>query len=76
MPHGTFYVFADIRSTGMSSDEFCSKLLEAQRVACVPGTAFGPHGEGFIRISYAYSMDHIKEACVRIEKFLQEFKAA
>lgn len=76
MPHGTFYVFADIRSTGMTSDEFCSKLLEAQRVACVPGTAFGDRGEGFIRISYAYSMDHIKEACIRIEKFLQEYRTA
>lgn len=74
MPHGTFYVFADIRPYGLSSEEFCSELLNQEKVACVPGDAFGPHGQGFIRISYAYSLNHIKEACVRIEHFLQQFK--
>ena len=70
MPHGTFYVFPNIQKTGMTSDEFCEKLLDEEKVACVPGNAFGEHGEGFIRISYAYSIDHIKEACDRIERFL------
>ncbi len=74
MPHGTFYVFADIRPYGLTSEQFCNKLLEEEKVACVPGDAFGPHGEGFIRISYAYSLNHIKEACVRIEHFLKQFK--
>lgn len=74
MPHGTFYVFADIRPYGLTSEEFCNKLLEEEKVACVPGDAFGEHGEGFIRISYAYSLNHIKEACVRIEHFLEQFK--
>lgn len=71
MPHGTFYVFPNIQCTGMTSDEFCEKLLDKEKVACVPGNAFGEHGEGFIRISYAYSIDHIKEACDRIEHFLK-----
>ena len=74
MPHGTFSVFADIRPYGLSSEEFCNELLNQEKVACVPGDAFGPHGQGFIRISYAYSLNHIKEACVRIEHFLQQFK--
>lgn len=74
MPHGTFYVFADIRPYGLSSEEFCNELLNQEKVACVPGDAFGPNGQGFIRISYAYSLNHIKEACVRIEHFLQQFK--
>lgn len=74
MPHGTFYVFADIRPYGLSSEEFCNELLNQEKVACVPGDAFGPHGQGFIRITYAYSLNHIKEACVRIEHFLQQFK--
>lgn len=72
MPHGTFYVFPNIEKTGLSSDEFCEKLLEEEKVACVPGTAFGESGEGFIRISYAYSLDHIKEACDRIESFISK----
>lgn len=74
IPHGTFYVFADIRPYGLSSEEFCNELLNQEKVACVPGDAFGPHGQGFIRISYAYSLNHIKEACARIEHFLQQFK--
>lgn len=69
-PHGTFYVFPNITKTGMTSEEFCEKLLEEEKVACVPGSAFGPSGEGFIRISYAYSLEHIKEACDRMEHFI------
>jgi aminotransferase len=74
MPHGTFYVFPNITSTGLTSEQFCERLLEEQLVACVPGTAFGESGEGHIRISYAYSLDHIKEACDRIERFLSDLK--
>lgn len=73
MPHGTFYVFPSIKKTGLTSEEFCSKLLEEEKVACVPGNAFGECGEGFIRISYAYSLDHIKQACDRIEHFLKNY---
>ena len=71
-PKGAFYAFPCIRSTGMTSDGFCEKLLYAERVAVVPGTAFGQGGEGFIRASYCYSTDHIKEALRRIEKFLNQ----
>lgn len=74
VPKGTFYAFPDISSTGLTSDEFCVRLLESQRVAVVPGTAFGEHGEGFIRISYATSMENVKEACNRIEAFLESLK--
>lgn len=70
-PKGAFYAFPCIRSTGLSSDEFCERLLYSERVAVVPGTAFGASGEGFIRASYCYSVDHIKEALRRIEVFLQ-----
>lgn len=70
MPQGAFYIFPCIRSTGMSSEEFCEALLEDQKVACVPGTAFGDAGEGFIRVSYAYSIEEIKIALGRIEQFL------
>lgn len=75
LPQGAFYIFPDIRSTGLTSDEFCEKLLQEQHVACVPGTAFGEAGEGFIRVSYAYSIEHIKEALDRIEKFLDKLHA-
>ena len=70
-PKGAFYAFPCIRSTGMSSEEFCEKLLYAERVALVPGTAFGESGEGFVRASYCYSTDHILEALRRIERFLK-----
>ena len=76
VPNGTFYVFADITSSGLSSDEFCVRLLEEQKVAIVPGTAFGESGEGFVRISYATSMEHIKEACARIDAFLETLRNA
>ncbi len=71
-PKGAFYAFPSIASTGMSSDEFCEKLLYSQRVAIVPGTAFGRGGEGFVRASYCYSTEHINEALRRIKLFLQE----
>ena len=69
-PMGAFYAFPCIRSTGLTSEEFCERLLYAERVAVVPGTAFGQGGEGFIRASYCYSTDHIKEALRRIGRFL------
>ena len=71
MPKGTFYVFPNISGTGLDSETFCSRLLEDQHVACVPGNAFGEHGEGFMRMSYACSLDDIKEGCDRIEAFLK-----
>lgn len=74
-PRGAFYAFPCIRSSGMTSDVFCEKLLEAKHVAIVPGTAFGRGGEGFVRASYCYSTDHIHEALRRIREFLQEIRA-
>ena len=70
-PKGAFYAFPCIESTGLSSEEFCEKLLYAEKVAVVPGTAFGKGGEGFIRASYCYSTEHIQEAIRRIERFLK-----
>lgn len=71
-PEGAFYVFPSIQVSGMTSEDFCEKLIYAQRVAIVPGTAFGDCGEGFARVSYSYSLKHIQEALVRIERFLNE----
>ena len=71
-PEGAFYVFPSIQKTGMTSEEFCRRLLEEKHVAVVPGTAFGDSGEGFVRISYCYSLEHITEALRRIKDFLQE----
>ncbi|MEG1176613.1 MAG: aminotransferase class I/II-fold pyridoxal phosphate-dependent enzyme [Ruthenibacterium sp.] len=73
-PEGAFYVFPYIGSTGCTSEEFCEKLLFAKRVAVVPGTAFGASGEGYVRISYSYSIAHLTEALTRIEAFLTELK--
>lgn len=73
-PEGAFYVFPCIRSTGMDSETFCEKLLQEEKVAVVPGNAFGASGEGFIRISYAYSIKHLMEALGRIEAFVQRHK--
>ena len=70
-PLGAFYVFPCIKSTGLTSEEFCEKLLYSKQVAIVPGTAFGDCGEGFVRASYCYSTEHILEALARIEKFLK-----
>ncbi len=74
MPQGAFYVFVCIRSTHLSSEEFCEQLLHDQKVACVPGNAFGKAGEGYIRVSYAYSIEQIKEALCRIELFLKKVR--
>ena len=74
-PEGAFYVFPSVASTGMTSDEFCSRLLYDQKVAVVPGDAFGEHGEGYIRISYAYSLDELKAALDRIEVFLRNLNS-
>ena len=73
-PEGAFYVFPSIKSTGLSSEEFCHKLINSKRVAVVPGNAFGECGEGYIRISYCYSKDDIKLAVDRIGEFIKELK--
>ncbi len=73
-PKGAFYVFPCIRSTGLTSNEFCEKLLEDQKVACVPGTAFGEAGEGFIRVSYAYSIEELKQATQKIAVFVKKYQ--
>ena len=70
-PYGAFYVFPCIKSLGMTSDEFAEELLRAEKVAVVPGTAFGTCGEGFLRISYAYSLEELKEATDRIARFVE-----
>ena len=69
-------MFPDIREFGMSSEEFSMDLLDQEKVAVVPGSAFGESGEGFIRISYAYSIDELKEAFMRIERYLQKKREA
>ncbi|MCL4489026.1 MAG: aminotransferase class I/II-fold pyridoxal phosphate-dependent enzyme [Chloroflexi bacterium] len=71
-PHGAFYAFPDIRPTGLSSDEFSERLLLKERVAVIPGTAFGESGEGFVRAAYAASMANIEEALTRIERFVKD----
>ena len=73
-PKGAFYVFPSIKSTGLTSQQFCDELLFGHKVAVVPGDAFGECGEGHIRISYAYSLKHLMEAVSRISDFLEEIK--
>ena len=73
-PKGAFYVFPCIREFGMSSEEFATRLLQEEKVAIVPGTAFGDSGEGFLRISYAYSLDNLKKALTRLEKFVNRLR--
>ena len=73
-PEGAFYVFPCIKSTGLTSDEFCSRLIHEKHVAVVPGTAFGECGEGYVRVSYSYSIGHIREALKRIGEFVEELK--
>ena len=70
LPEGAFYAFADIRSTGLASPDFAMKLLESEKVAVVPGGAFGPSGEGYIRCSYATSLERIRTAMDRMERFV------
>lgn len=74
-PFGAFYVFPCIKEFGMTSDEFANRLLQAKKVAVVPGTAFGNSGEGFLRISYAYSLEDLKVALARVEEFITELRA-
>ena len=73
-PFGAFYVFPCIREFGMTSEEFAEKLLAEEKVAVVPGTAFGECGEGFIRISYAYSLDNLQTALERVQRFIEKLK--
>lgn len=75
-PYGAFYVFPSIREFGMTSDEFATKFLEEEKVAVVPGTAFGDCGEGFLRISYAYSLDDLKMALDRLESFVNRLRGS
>lgn len=74
-PFGAFYVFPCIKEFGMTSDEFANELLRSQKVAVVPGTAFGACGEGYVRISYAYSLENLKAAMDRIEAFVTDFRS-
>lgn len=74
-PYGAFYVFPCIKEFGMTSDEFATRFLEEEKVAAVPGTAFGDCGEGFLRISYAYSLDNLKVAIGRLEHFVKKLRA-
>ena len=73
-PKGAFYVFPDIRKFGMTSEQFCLELLNDQKVVVVPGDAFGQSGEGFIRISYAYSLEDLKKALNRVEEFIKKIE--
>ena len=73
-PEGAFYVFPSIQSTGLTSDQFCEQLLRDKHVAVVPGNAFGASGEGFVRISYCYSLNHLTEALERIAAFVEELR--
>ena len=73
-PKGAFYVFPDIRSTGLSSEEFCERFLMEEKVAVIPGSAFGPGGEGFVRACYAASMKDIAESVARLDNFLTNLR--
>lgn len=73
-PKGAFYCFPSIKSTGLSSDEFCERLLTEKHVAVIPGNAFGESGEGYIRVSYCNSLGNLKTAVCRIREFLEEIK--
>ena len=73
-PEGAFYVFPCIKSTGLSSEEFCKQLILSEHVAIIPGTAFGECGEGYVRVSYSYSVAHLQKAIKRIKRFLNNLK--
>lgn len=73
-PYGAFYVFPCIKEFGMTSEEFAERLLAEEKVAVVPGTAFGDCGEGFLRISYAYSLDNLKIALDKIKAFITRLR--
>ena len=74
-PFGAFYVFPCIKEFGMTSEEFATRLLDEEKVAAVPGTAFGDCGEGFLRVSYAYSLDDLREAISRLGRFVERLRA-
>ena len=74
-PRGAFYTFPCIKSTGLTSEEFCDRFIEAEKVAVIPGTAFGPGGEGYVRACYAASMKNLGEALNRLDRFLNSLKA-
>jgi aminotransferase len=74
-PYGAFYVFPCIKEFGMTSEEFATKFLQEEKVAVVPGTAFGECGEGFLRISYAYSLENLKVAISRLENFINRLRS-
>jgi len=73
-PKGAFYVFPSVKISGLSSEQFCERLLYEKKVAVVPGNAFGSGGDGFVRISYSYSVKHITEALKRIESFMNDLR--
>ena len=75
-PKGAFYAFPCIASTGMTSAEFCEKFLIAEHVAAIPGTAFGPGGEGFVRMCYASSLANLSEAMDRLDRFLKGLRSS
>ena len=74
-PYGAFYVFPCIKEFGMTSEEFATRFLEEEKVAVVPGTAFGDCGEGYLRISYAYSLENLKVAIGRLAHFITKLRA-
>jgi aminotransferase len=74
-PYGAFYVFPCIKEFGMTSEEFATRFLQEEKVAVVPGTAFGACGEGFLRISYAYSLENLKVAIGRLEHFIKKLRS-
>ena len=74
LPSGAFYAFADITASGLDSESFASELLKRQRVAVVPGTAFGSGGKGFVRCSYATSIEELETAAERIGRFMEQIK--
>ena len=73
-PFGAFYIFPNIQEFGMTSEEFANRFLQEEKVAVVPGTAFGECGEGFLRISYAYSIEELKEALGRLKNFVERLR--
>ena len=73
-PEGAFYIFPSIKKFGMSSEEFATKLLSEEKIAIVPGSAFGECGEGYLRVSYAYSIEELKEALGRLERFIKRLE--
>jgi aminotransferase len=74
-PFGAFYVFPSIKEFGMTSEEFATRLLQEEKVAAIPGTAFGSSGEGHLRISYAYSLENLKKAMERLKRFVEKLRS-